>query len=281
VSTRLAAGLLLGCVALLVPAGASAAELSSGCGASPPESPPERFEVAGTQRAAIVVLPPGHDHVRPYPLVFGFHGRTNDNARARRYFGLEEAADEPAIFVYPAGLRDESGRFTWADPGDRAGELRDFALFDAILKALASSYCIDLDAVFVVGHSLGASFANSLACARGESIRAVATVAGGIVTSACSGEVAAFLLHNPRDQAVPISEGERARDVLLGDARAGAALASRRIEGFECTEYRRRDQPLLWCLHRQDRGVRGRLYPHRWPEGAAEAIMGFFEMLAE
>ena len=86
-----------------------------------------------------------------------------------------------------------------------------------------SAICVDLDAVFVVGHSLGASFANSLACARGGQVRAVGSVAGGIDGTACTGRAAALLLHNPADRAVPISEGLRARDALLGDAAAGAA----------------------------------------------------------
>jgi poly(3-hydroxybutyrate) depolymerase len=50
-----------------------------------------------------------------------------------------------------------------------------------------------------MGHSLGASFANSLACARTDRFRAVAAVAGGITPSDCLREVAALLLHNRRD----------------------------------------------------------------------------------
>jgi polyhydroxybutyrate depolymerase len=195
----------------------------------------------------------------------------------RRYFGLEEAAEEPAFFVYPAGLPDEGGRFTWSGPADPAGALRDYALFDAILDGMASTYCIDLDRVFVVGHSLGATFANSLACARGERVRALASVAGGIAPSACSGEVAALLLHNPQDRLVPLSEGERARDVLLGEpGRAREPVVRRDLDGFACRQYGLGETPLLWCLHAQSMTPRNRFYPHQWPRGAAGAIMGFF-----
>jgi polyhydroxybutyrate depolymerase len=159
-----------------------AAEPSSGCGA-PPQTPRQTFEVAGPERKAIVVLPHDYRADRPHALIFAFHGRTNDNARARRYFGLERAADRPAIYVYPAALPDRTGRFTWAHPGDPPDALRDFALFDMILDWITSAYCVDLDAVHVVGHSLGASFANSLACTRADRIRGVAAVAGGIAAS--------------------------------------------------------------------------------------------------
>jgi polyhydroxybutyrate depolymerase len=255
-----------------------AAERLPGCGA-PPERPPQAFFVADRERHALVVLPDGYQTDLPHALVFGFHGRTNDNVQVRGYFGLEEAADRPTIYVYPAALTDRSGRFTWSDPGDPPDALRDFVLFDAILERLASAYCIDLDAVYVVGHSLGASFANSLACARADRIRGVAAVAGGITSAGCSGTVAGLLLHNPRDRAVPFSEGKRARDILLKDQDDRNGPGRRRFGDFECNQYGVREHPLLWCVHGQDVTPRGRFYPHQWPEGAAQAIFMFFNSL--
>jgi polyhydroxybutyrate depolymerase len=235
--------------------------------------------VAGQERQAVVVLPDDYRADRPHALIFAFHGRTNDNGRARRYFGLERATDTPTIYVYPAGLPDGTGGFTWADLGDPPDALRDFALFDVLLDKLKSAYCVDLDAVHLVGHSLGASFANSLACARVDQIRGLAAVAGGIAPSDCSGDVAALLLHNPRDQAVPLSEGERARDALLG--RPGASNKPvRRFAGFDCSRYDDAVNPILWCLHAQDFTRRGRFYPHQWPRGATDAILAFFATLA-
>ena len=276
---RMFLALVASCTGGLAAAGAVAAETSSGCGA-PPERPPETFHVAGRERQAIVVVPERYQADRPHALVFGFHGRTNDNVQARAYFGLEEAANGPTIYVYPAALTDRSGRFAWTDPGDPADALRDFALFDAILERITSAYCIDLGAVYVVGHSLGASFANSLACARADRIRGLASVAGGITPSDCSGDVAALLLHNPRDRAVPLSEGEKARDVLLGHPGDQNKPVRRRFGDFECRQYGDREHPLLWCVHTQDVTPRGRFYPHQWPKGAAQAIVRFFDTLA-
>jgi len=276
---RIFLALVTSCAAGLAAAHAIAAAPSSGCGA-PRGSPPETLHVAGRERHAIVVLPETYRASRPHALVFAFHGRTNDNVEARRYFGLEEAAPGPTIYVYPAALADRTRRFTWADPGDPPDALRDFALFDVMLDRIASAYCIDLDAVFVVGHSLGASFANSLACARARRIRAVASVAGGIAPSDCSGAVAALLLHNPRDRAVPLSEARRARDILLGHPGDEDEWVGRRIGAFECRRYGDAENPLFWCLHAQDVTPRGRYYPHQWPEGGTRAISEFFGMLA-
>jgi polyhydroxybutyrate depolymerase len=263
---------------VLVSLGFAAAQAeagSPGC-ASDAAPPPTRFVVAGRQREAIGVLPSPYRRDRSYPLVVAFHGRTNTNAQARDYFGLEAEASPPAIHVYPAGLRDASGRFTWSDPGDPPGALRDFALFDAVVGDLAERYCVDPDAVFVVGHSLGASFANSLACARGGQVRAVGSVAGGIAGTACTGRAAALLLHNPADRAVPLGEGLRARDALLGGAETVPRPPTRQLGAFACEVYAAAAGPILWCLHHDSLTRSGRYYPHRWPLGAGPAIIRFF-----
>ena len=236
--------LLLPVLVSLSFATAQAEARSPGC-AKAAAPPPTSFVVAGAQRETIVVLPSPYRRDRPYPLIIAFHGRTNTNVQARDYFGLEATASPPAIYVYPAGLRDASGRFTWSDPGDPPGALRDFALFDTLVTDLAERYCVDLAAVFVVGHSLGATFANSLACARGGRVRAVGSVAGGITGTACTGRAAALLLHNPADRAVPLGEGLRARDALLGDAEAVPRPLTRQLGAFACEVYPAASGPIL------------------------------------
>lgn len=257
---------------------AEAAKPSAGCGKALGDAP-TRYEVAGRAREAIVALPADYDRRTPHTLVVAFHGRTNSNGRVQGYFDLEDAARSPTIYVYPAGLQDRSGGFTWSNPGDNADSLRDFAFFDQILDRMGKTYCLDLDSVFVVGHSLGASFANSLACARADRIRGVASVAGGISPSDCSREVAVLLMHNPADKAVPISEGVRARDVLLGNPLELQARMRERLGSFDCDEYRAGQAPLVWCPYYQSLTRRGSYYPHQWPRGANELIMGFFAAL--
>ena len=257
---------------------AEASTPSPGCGSDESDKP-ELIAVNGRLRHAIVALPDDYTTDEPHVLVFALHGRTNNSTEARGYFGLESASIRPTIHVYPSGEVDESGRFTWWSHGEPAAALRDFALFDALLQAMSDGFCIDLDAVFVVGHSLGASFANSLACSRGDVIRGVASAAGGINPATCVGEVAVMLLHNPEDMAVPVSEGERARDVLLGPRLTDRIERRRRIGAFECDQLRDEPAPVLWCLHDQSVTRRGRHYPHRWPSGMGEAIALFIAEL--
>ena len=270
------AALLLLAVAAAPVAQAAAASGSTACGHPAPAQPPESLLVGGSERQAIVVVPTDYPADQPLPLVIAFHGRTNDNARLRSYLELEEAAPRPAIFVYPAARQAIGGGFTWADSNGRP----DLALFDGIVAAIGRSYCVDRSAVFLVGHSLGATFANDLACARATEIAGVGTVAGGITQRRCVGRVPALLLHNPRDELVPLAEGDRARDVLLGAPIATAWPVAEGLHDFACLRAGSEPAPLHWCLYQQSTTSRGRYYPHQWPDGASGLIMSFFADIA-
>jgi len=255
---------------------------STGCGRPPPETPPSTLTLNGRQRDFIAAVPKDYQPGHPHAFVVAFHGRTNTNAEVRRYFDLERHATEPTIFVYPASLKDASGRNVWADPRDRPESLRDFKLFDTVLEVFSKAYCIDRSRVFVVGHSLGASFANSLACARGDVIRGLASVNGGIQRPRdCAGPVAAMVLHNPRDAHVPIAEGFRVRNALLDQDGLTTGSEPDLPRRFNCRRYGPEDyeNPVLWCPFAEDRTQSGRFYPHQWPTGTGEAFMDFFASL--
>ncbi|HYD64856.1 hypothetical protein [Azospirillum sp.] len=251
----------------------------SGCHRPPPDQPPESVEVGGVRRDIITAVPPAYDPDHPHRLVVAFHGRTNSNADVRRYFDLERHAGEPTIFVYPSGRMDGT---IWTAPGDRPGNLRDVTLFDAVLTEITAAYCIDRDAVFVVGHSLGGWFANSLACARGAVIRGLATVGGGVTRAPrCSGPVAALVLHNPKDRQVPIAQGLSARTALREQNGLPPGSVPAEPDRFACRRYGAEDaaNPVLWCPHHDDVAYNGRYYPHQWPRGAGAAAMAFFDRL--
>ena len=222
-------------------------------------------------------MPEDYNPNVPNDLVIAFHGLTNSNERVRRYYGLEHNARN-TLFLYPSGLRS-GDTYSWSDPGDGAGALRDYAFFDAMLRTYASSYCLDLNRVFVVGHSLGAWFANSLACARGAEVRGAGTLGGGVSRSDCTGEVAAILFHNPNDRLVPFAQGEAARDGFLEQNGLPAASVVSEPRAFSCQRYGSGYNPVLWCPHTFDYGYNRRYYPHNWPERTGAAVMNFFESL--
>jgi polyhydroxybutyrate depolymerase len=240
---------------------------SAGCGVAPPGAPLTRLVVEGRERSIITHVLGDYAPGTARPLIVAFHGRTNSNAQVRRYYDLEAYAPD-AIIVYPAALR-QGRTFSWSVADD-------YPFFDAILDEVPGRYCVDLDRVFVVGHSLGAWFANGLACARGDRVRAVASLGGGVDASACAGEVAAMVLHNPRDRLVSVRQGGAARDLFLSvSSLSGSAQAFGPPE-FKCVRYGALEElnPVVWCPHEQDY-AHWRYYPHSWPEDTARVIVDF------
>jgi polyhydroxybutyrate depolymerase len=283
---RAGACVALALAALLMAQGARAGgappvELAQGCGQPAPAVAPSAVDIGGQRRGLIVSLPPDYRPTEPHALVVAFHGRTSSNATVRRYYDLERHADVPTIFVYPRGLRDGSGGYTWAEPDDPAEGLRDYALFDAVLALVARVYCLDPGRIYAVGHSLGASFVNSLGCARGDVLRGIATLAGGFNRSACRGRVAALILHNPNDRLVAFSYGLRTRDAYRADNGIPGPGRQVSLGGFTCQRYGEAGSadPVLWCPHTRDRTRSGRFYPHNWPRGTGGAMMAFFQSL--
>lgn len=252
-----------------------------GCGRAPPAVAPSSVEVDHRRRALVTVVPEGYDPAQPHALVIAFHGRTSSNAKVRRYYDLERFAGGPTIFVYPSGLRARGGGYSWSAPDDGAASLRDYALFDAVIARITRSYCIDPGRIFAVGHSLGAWFVNSLGCARGEVLRAIATLAGGISGSHCRGAVAAALFHNPDDRLVDISHGLEARDLFRAQNGLEDKGRTTSLHGFACRRYGDPSawHPVVWCPHGRDHTRSGRYDPHTWPAGAGAAMMRFFTSL--
>lgn len=247
---------------------------SNGCGHIPPANVPSKFNVDGVDRSAIVVIPDSYDSDKPISLVFAFHGRTNSNLMVRSYYGIEKPAAGQAIFVYPEGLRAGVASYIWSAD-------KDFPFFDAMLKTLTDSYCINLDEVFVVGHSLGAWMTNSLACARGEVIRAVASLGGGRSGGECSGPVAVMQWHNPNDNLATFSSGVNARDQFLRQNQCSAETKSIAPFWGNCVVYQGCNEyaPVVWCPHNEDYDYRGQYYPHTWPKGVGEEMWNFFKNL--
>lgn len=179
---------------------------SAGCGKEPPQDPPTASSINGTVRHYITDIGSEYNKDIPTKLIIAFHGRTNPNSMVRTYYDIDKASKGNAIIVYPAGLPEEGPSRSRSNPGDKANSLRDFALFDQLVNEFSSNYCIHKDQVFVVGHSLGAWFTNSLACARGDVIRAIGSVGGGTTINNCNGPTAAIIMHRPHDALTPYKE---------------------------------------------------------------------------
>ncbi|MDD5102789.1 MAG: S-layer homology domain-containing protein [Candidatus Peribacteraceae bacterium] len=249
--------------------------LSPGCGKSA-LNPSLTLTVGGQERTYLLTRPASADANTPSPLIVAFHGRTNSNDQVRAYFGLDDAASGYFI-AYPSGIPTGNGSYSWSDPGDKAQELRDYAFFDALVREIGESVCIDLDRIFVVGHSLGAWFANSVACARGGVVRASATVGGSTTMQECTGPTAAMIINNPKDTLSSAVTAESMRDIRISANTCSTKSSTTEPAALSCVQYADCPlNPVVFCPHTINQDYKGNYYPHVWPDGTAQAMVKFF-----
>ena len=245
-----------------------------------PAQEPTTVDVRNVQRSYITTVGDTVTAEQPTKLIVAFHGRTSPNTEVRRYYGLEKVWDEDAIIVYPSGLPEQWPSRNRRATDDESATLRWFEFFDEIVDEISSNYCIDMDQIYVVGHSLWAWFANSLTCARGDVIRAVWTVAWGTTNNECTWTAAALIMHNPNDRLSAYAGWEMARDQLLSQNQCWSDTRPVWPAEWNCVEYTNCQawSPVVRCPHTQDIWRSGTYYPHTWPDFAGQMIWDFFEI---
>ncbi len=221
-------------------------------------------KVAASDRHYQVVVPSGYDTNRPLDLVFVFHGLRGDGNQIRSYFNLEGHADGKALFVYPDGLPQAQAG------GATAWDVSDLAFFDAMRTEISAAYCVDSSRIFAAGHSYGGFMTNLVGCARGDVVRAIAPVSGGLAVGAgaCKGPVAAWIAHGDADRTVPTAQGEAARDHWIKENQCASTSAP--AAPAPCVTYDgcSAGHPVTWCSPPGG---------HSPPSFATRAIWDFFQ----
>jgi len=222
--------------------------------------------VLGVSRHYQLLVPASYDANLPTRLVFVFHGLGGDGNQIRAYFGFEAEAKGQALFVYPDGVAQAvaGGGSGWAES--------DLSFFDAMVSEISASHCVDAKRVFAAGHSFGGYMSNLVGCERGDVVRAIAPVSGGLVAAgACKGAVAAWVAHGDKDGTVAQSEGVSARDHWL--TANGCSSTSKATTPSPCVAYDgcTPDHPVTWC------SFAGGHYP--LPAFTQKAIWDFFAAL--
>ncbi|KAL2069371.1 hypothetical protein VTL71DRAFT_15709 [Oculimacula yallundae] len=186
---------------------------SAGCGKGATiTSGTKSITVNGQQRQYTIRVPNNYDPNKGYRLIFGLHWRggtmgdvaLTSTSNGWNYYGLQKLASESAIFVAPQGFGNG-----WANSG---GE--DIAFIDALLSTISAGLCVNPNLVFATGFSWGGGMSYSIACSRATKFRAVAVIAGGVI-SGCSGgndPIAYLGMHGIRDSVLNISGGRGMRD---------------------------------------------------------------------
>lgn len=234
-------------------------------------------EVYGETRPLIMAVGKNYTQQSPARLIIAFHGRTNSNDEVRKYYQLEKNWDNKDIIVYPSWLPVEWPSRSRRSPGDPNNDMRDFALFDTLVDKIGEQYCIDKEQIYVVWHSLGAWFTNTLACARWDVIRGIWSVWGGTTTNECSWPVAAMIMHNPEDRLSSFVDGLQARDQLLAQNGCSSQHSPTWPADANCVEYTDcvAGAPVVWCEHTESVTRQGVYYPHTRPSFAGKMIWDF------
>lgn len=258
------------------------AMLSAGCGKAlaPSGERTRTLTVDGRPRSYILRVPTQRSQSTPLPVVFGFHGLGGAAEEIPGYWG--RTAETEAVLVFPRGLRIPNNREGW----DLSPTGYDVAFFDRMLAAIGDEYCIDLHRVFSTGFSFGGFFSNTLACARGGIVRAIASVAGGGPTDDtalaaaapslpqvapnraldCRSNVPALIVFGTKDGVVKFRSGELSRDYWLETN--GCAATSAPGPTGSCISYEDCRAAVSWCVHQGG---------HEWPTFATDAVWSFFK----
>ncbi len=222
----------------------------------------------GVLRSYELSVPADYDATKPARLVFGMHGLGGNGTLLRAYTDVEGASvastgSAASIFAYPDALvLDQFGATGW--------ELSDADLFDAIVVELSAELCIDSNRIFSYGHSLGGYFSNMLGCLRGNTLRAIAPVAGGLPggLNTCESAMPAWIAHATDDGTVAVSEGIAARDKWVSENQCSQSTEA--VLPDPCVTYNdcQSGAPVVWC----QTATGG----HNWPSYSSGAIWDFF-----
>jgi polyhydroxybutyrate depolymerase len=167
------------------------------------------FDYNGTTREYILYTP-SNMPIEPRPLVFNFHGYTNNMSFQMNYSEMNSVADVAKFYVvYPQGLPDANGINhwnAWQDPTD----VDDIGYINALLDFLLATEAVDFQRVYSCGFSNGGIFSYALAGQSSERFAAVASVAGTmtevmIQNTNPTRPVPIFHIHGTLDPVVPFN----------------------------------------------------------------------------
>lgn len=183
----------------------------SGKGAMMAGTTAQTIKSGGKDRSYQLHVPKGYDPSKRTPVVFAFHGYTDQAKNFAEGIGLYDESDRRGLItVAPQGLGFLAG---W-NAGSCCGEpsfqkIDDIGLVKDLLARLRQDFCVDDQRVYAMGFSNGSMFSHRVACELSEDIAAVGPVSGGLVYSPCQPKrpVSVMHFHGTADPTVPLGGG--------------------------------------------------------------------------
>jgi len=136
-----------------------------------------------------VFVPTSYTSSNPAPLVIALTGYNQTGADFEKYLKLTSLAQADGfLYVVPDGSKDLHGIRFWNGTPEccdfQSPKMDDAAYIINIIKQVESTYAVDANRIYIIGHSNGGFLANNVACHYSEQIAAIVNMAGGSYTSA-------------------------------------------------------------------------------------------------
>lgn len=170
-------------------------------------------------RSATVHVPPTATPAAPVPLVLMLHGYASTGDEfARDGNAAIAAASHDFAWVAPDGTRNSLGYPFW-NATDACCDLEHSNVDDAgylidLLEAIARSFPVDAERIYIIGYSNGAFMAHRLACEPRARVAAVVSVAGATWSDptkcAPTAPVAVLAVHGADDDIIRYGGGHAA-----------------------------------------------------------------------
>jgi len=174
-----------------------------------PNDSERTLTVNSLERTYLLHIPPGLAADRPLPLVFVFHGYSEDGSMMKLATGFDEVADKNKfIVVYPNGI-DLSWNASGCCGSALANNIDESAFVHQIIADLETIAKIDPKRIYASGFSNGALLSYRLACEMSETFAAVGPVAGVLLFNPCqpAQPVSVIDFHGLTDNVVPYAGG--------------------------------------------------------------------------
>jgi len=174
-----------------------------------PDDSQRTLTVNGLERTYLLHIPSGINAGQSVPLVFVFHGYSENATYIQQMSGFNDIADKGGFFVvYPSG-KDLSWNAGGCCGSGMTENIDEAAFIRQIISDLGTVAKIDPKRTYATGFSNGALLSYRLACEMSDTFAAVAPVAGALITDPCQPgqSVSVIHFHGLNDPVVPYPGG--------------------------------------------------------------------------
>jgi polyhydroxybutyrate depolymerase len=186
------------------------------CGSPSDGGPGSTVTVELGDRPFTLHVPRQYHRGTKMPLVVLLHGYTGSAADAEGYFTLTAESERRGfLYAMPDGTRDPKGDRFW-----NATEaccdfyhtgVDDSGYLHRLLTTVKSSYSVDPDRVYLIGHSNGGFMAYRMACEHAAEITAIVSLAGAAANDparcAPARPVSVLQIHGTADETIRFGGG--------------------------------------------------------------------------